>query len=105
MMMIEAMEFKSLVLRRALEGSRSTKSSNFPPVRGGIKRKILALLFKKLKLASQQVVHYLLITKCSYHSDQIRIINIVLPQQIDNGGNSSVPLEEREYIGDAQGRK
>lgn len=66
-LMVEAMEFKSIVLPRALEGG-STKSSHFPPVRGGIKRKILALFFKNLKLASQQVVHHLLITNCNYHS-------------------------------------
>ncbi|KAF3440142.1 hypothetical protein FNV43_RR18420 [Rhamnella rubrinervis] len=96
MMMIKAMECKSVVLRRALLESScgyGRKSSlKVPPVRGGIKRKILALVCKKLKLATQYVLHFLLISNCNVHSDQVRIINIVLPQQNDNG-NARVVLE------------
>lgn len=70
MMMIESRELKSVVLRRALLESRSNgigikTSLQVPPVRGCIKRKILGLVFKKLKVASQHVLHYLLLSSNS----------------------------------------
>ncbi|KAK9944169.1 hypothetical protein M0R45_009747 [Rubus argutus] len=63
--MMKTVESEAAVSTRGAGlGRSSQRRRRVPPVRGAIKRKIFALILKRLKLASQHVLHNCLLINC-----------------------------------------
>ncbi|WKA09339.1 hypothetical protein VitviT2T_026998 [Vitis vinifera] len=59
-MMMEVEKTPMTVLRIGLAAAATGDHRAIVPVRGGIKRRILALLYKQLKMGTQSFIHYFL---------------------------------------------